>query len=85
MSIGNNINNLVIANLQNWHFDTQLKDANGDLREDLTLTDKEVEDIFMKARISNRKRSESREDINDYFNQGTGETKINYYGEKNGN
>jgi len=80
MLLGKSIDNLIKSNIQNWHYDTQLKDINGELRKDLKLSDKEIGEIFLKARISNRSRSEHKEEINDFFNQGTGETKVNYYG-----
>lgn len=64
----------------NWHYDTKLKDKNGNLREDLQLSDKEIGIIFLKARKSNAMRSQAREEINDIFGEGTGETKVNYYG-----
>jgi len=81
MTIGRLISKLIEYNIQNWHHDTKLKDSTGQLKKDLDIPNIEVAEIFLKARLSNSNRSRAKEMINDFFGQGTGETKINYFGE----
>lgn len=76
MDLGNKIEELLLINIKIWHEVTKVKDISGKLHTESSMSLEERVECSLDIREKNAQRSKIRWEIDEYFGEGSNETKI---------